>query len=89
MTKHTSMQYALPLYIQKSFSKDIQTEIHVKTYMKALVGAWQANHDVQFVVDAYQCVSYICDYMTMSQKGMSELFEIACEEASAGNMTLK
>ena len=27
--------------------------------------------------------------MTKSQKGMSELLEIACEEASAGNMNMK
>ena len=57
--------------------------------MKALLGTWQANHDVQFVLDAYQCVSYICDFMTKSPKGMSELLEIAHEEASAGNMNLK
>ena len=73
----------------KIFLKRYPTEICVNTYMKALLGAWQANRDVQFVLDAYQCVSYICDYMTKSQKGMSELLEIACEEASAGNMNLK
>ena len=56
--------------------------------MKALLGAWQANHDVQFVFGAYQWVSYICDHMTKSQKGMSELLEIACEEASASNKLL-
>ena len=57
--------------------------------MKALLGTWQANYDVQFVLNAYQCVSYVCDYRTKSQKGTSELLEIACEEASAGNMNLK
>ena len=57
--------------------------------MKALLGTWQANHDVQFVLYAYQCILYICDNMTKSQKGMSELLEIAHEETSAGNMNLK
>ena len=73
----------------KIFLKRNPTEICVNTCMKALLGIWQAYHDVQFVLDAYQCVCYIWDYMTKSQKGMSELLEIACEEASAGNMNLK
>ena len=41
--------------------------------MKGLLTVWQANHDIQFVLDPYQCVTYICDYMTKSQKGISEL----------------
>ena len=41
-----------------------------------------------FVLDPYQCVTYICDYMMKSQKGMSELLRVACEEDKAGNMNL-
>ena len=74
----------------KIFLKRYPTEICVNTYMKALMGAWEASHDVQFVLDAYQCVFlYISYYMTKSRKGMSELLEIAHKEASAGNMNLK
>ena len=57
--------------------------------MKGLLTVWQGNHDVQFVLDPYQCVTYICDYMTKSQKGMSDLLHAACEEAKAGNMNLR
>ena len=57
--------------------------------MKGLLGVWQGNHDVQFVLDPYQCVTYICDYMMKSQKGMSDLLRAACEEAKAGNMNLR
>ena len=46
--------------------------------MKGLLGVWQGNHDVQFVLDPYQCVTYICDYMMKSQKGMSDLLRAAC-----------
>ena len=35
------------------------------------------------------CIVYICDYMTKSQKGMSDLLATACKEAREGNMTLK
>ena len=57
--------------------------------MKGLLGVWQANHDVQFVLDPYQCVTYICDYMMKSQKGMSDLLHAASEEAKAGNMDIR
>ena len=57
--------------------------------MRGLLTLWQANHDIQFVLDPYQCITYICDYMTKSQKGMSELLHAACEEAKSGNMELR
>ena len=57
--------------------------------MKGLVAVWKGNHDVQFVLDLYQYVTYICDYMMKSQKGMSDLLHVAYEEAKAGNMNLR
>ena len=57
--------------------------------MKGLLDVWQTNHDVQFVLDPYQCVTYICDYMMKAQKGMSDLLHAASEEAKAGNMDIR
>ena len=57
--------------------------------MKGMLSAWQANHDVQLVLEAYSCIVYIGDYMMKSHKGMSELLANACQEAKGGNMTLK
>ena len=57
--------------------------------MKGILSAWQANHDVQLVLEAYSCIVYICNYMTKSHKGMSKLLASACQEAKDGNMTLK
>jgi hypothetical protein len=34
--------------------------------------AWQANMDIQFIVDAYACVMYVASYMK-NEKGMGEL----------------
>ena len=64
-------------------------DTRINAYMKHLLGTWRANHDIQFVFDPYQCVTYICDYMTKSQKGMSELMQLATQEAREGNMELK
>ena len=73
----------------KVFLKQRPAENIMNAYMKGLLAVWQGNHDVQFVLDPYQCVTYICDYMMKSQKGMSDLLCVACEEAKAGNMNLQ
>ena len=52
--------------------------------MKGMLSAWQANHDIQFVLNVYICIIYICDYMTKAQKGMSDLLATACREAREG-----
>ena len=54
-----------------------------------MLSARQANHDIQFPLDAYRCVVYICDYMRKAQKGMSDLLATACKEAKEINFTLK
>lgn len=64
-------------------------EIRVNPYMKSRIHAWKANHDIQFVLDAYACASYITDYITKTQKGMSTLLHNACNEARKGNDTLR
>ena len=73
----------------KVFLKRKPPEYRVNAYMKGLLAVWQANHDVQYVLDPYQCVTYICDYMMKSQKGMSDLLRAASEEAKAGNMNIR
>ena len=50
---------------------------------------WQANCDIQYVLNAYSCVIYICVYMIKAQKGMSTLIAKACKEEKDSNMTLK
>ena len=73
----------------KVFLRRLPSETRINAYMKDLLAAWKGNHDVQFVLDPYQCVTYICDYMTKSHKEMSHILEEACEQAKAQNMTLK
>ena len=54
-----------------------------------MLSAWQANHDIQFVLHVFSCIAYIYDYMTKLHKGMSDLLATVCKEAREGNMTLK
>ena len=50
-----------------------------------LLRAWQANMDIQYVLDPYASATYILSYITKGQRGMSRLLEKASEEAKAGN----
>ena len=72
-----------------NFLKRKPMECRINPYMKDLMGTWKANHDIQFVLDAYACTMYIVSYISKSAKGMSEFMANACKEARKGNKTLR
>ena len=74
---------------EKVFLKRKPIECRVNPYMKDLLGVWKANHDIQYVLDAYACAMYIVSYINKSAKGMSRLMAEACREARKGNKSLK
>ena len=74
---------------KKLFLQRRPTETRVNAYIKGVLDVWKANHDIQYVLHPFHCVSYICDYMTKSQKGMSDLMQAATDEARSGNMDVK
>ena len=74
---------------KKVFLKRNLREIFINNYLNQLVHVWKANHDIQYVLDPYSCIVYICDYLMKNNKGMSMLLENAAKEARKGNMNLK
>ncbi|KAL9983382.1 hypothetical protein ACROYT_G005544 [Oculina patagonica] len=64
-------------------------EIRINSYNSVLLRAWQANMDIQYVLDPYACAIYILSYITKGQRGMSRLLEAACEEAKSGNQNIR
>ncbi len=64
-------------------------EIWINSYMKNMLHCWQANHDVQAIIDCYQVAQYIVAYLSKSEKGMSALMRKAVEEAESENCDLK
>ena len=74
---------------KKIFLKRKLNEIYINNYMFHLIDVWKANHDIQYVLDPYSCVVYICDYLMKNNKSMSKLLESASKEAKMGNMDLK
>ena len=71
------------------FLKISPLSIRVNNYDERLLKAWQANMDIQFVLDPYACAVYILSYIVKGQRGMSELLENACKEAKLGNKDIK
>ncbi|KAK3090521.1 hypothetical protein FSP39_012459 [Pinctada imbricata] len=73
----------------KIFLKRTPSEIRINMYNEHLLLAWNANIDLQYVLDPYACAMYIVSYISKSQRGMSALMDRACREARQGNMDIK
>lgn len=63
------------------FLKRSPKDSRVNAYNPILLESWQANLDIQFVLDPYACATYIVSYISKGQRGMSNLLRHACEEA--------
>ena len=68
--------------------KQSPAEIRINCYNPHLLRAWEANMDIQFVLDPYACAVYILSYINKGQRGMSKLLRKACEEAKEGNKNI-
>ena len=64
-------------------------EARINCFNFNLLKAWQANMDIQYILDPYACAVYILSYITKGQRGMSKLLQNACEEVSSGNKDIK
>lgn len=53
----------------------------VNAYNPILLESWQANLDIQFILDPSACATYIVSNISKGQRGMSNLLRHACEEA--------
>lgn len=61
------------------------SDIWVNNYNEHLSRAWNANLDIQFVIDSYACVAYILSYISKSETEMGDLLQNATEKAQEGN----
>ena len=73
----------------KIFLKRERSEVRVNSYNNSMLKAWQANMDIQYVLDAYACAAYIVSYISKGQRGMSNLLHEACEEVRRGNNDIR
>ena len=59
---------------------------NVNNYNPNVLKAWQANMDIQYVMNPYACVMYVASYMTKSEKSMGELLKQAASEDRTAQM---
>jgi len=65
-------------------------EVWINQYNRPLLKCWNANMDIQYVVNAYACVVYIISYISKAEKEMGLLLGNAHREATKqGNANAK
>ena len=57
------------------------SESCINNYNPAVLLAWQANMDIQFVLNAYACVMYVASYIMKTERAMVELLKQVAAEA--------
>lgn len=61
----------------------------INAFNPTILALHRANMDIQFILDAYACCSYIINYINKSNRGVSRILREAAEEIQGGNYTLK
>ena len=49
--------------------------VSLTTTNPSVMLAWQANMDIQFVLNAYACIMYVASYMMKTERSMGELLK--------------
>ena len=55
-------------------------EQNINNYSILLLQSWQANHDVQCILNAYACVMYVASYIMKTEKAMGALLKHVAAE---------
>ena len=50
-------------------------ECFINNYNPSVMLAWQANMDIQYVLNAYACVMYVASYIMKTERSMGELLK--------------
>ena len=56
-------------------------EHNINNYNGPVTLAWQANTDIQYVLNAYACVMYVASYIMKTDKAMGQLLKQVAAEA--------
>ena len=51
------------------------SECNINNHNASVMLAWQANMDIQYVLNAYACVMYVASYIMKTEKFMGELLK--------------
>ena len=71
------------------FLKRSTNAAFINPYNAELLQAWQANIDIQFILDIYACAKYCVGYILKSDGGVSKLLQAVIDEARKGKLSAK
>ncbi|XP_061170933.1 uncharacterized protein LOC133180419 [Saccostrea echinata] len=63
------------------------TEMWTNQYNPCLLKSWDANMDIQYVLDPFSCIVYIISYISKSEREMGMLLKQTQLEAAEGNLS--
>lgn len=64
-------------------------ELWINQYNPFLLKCWDANLDIQFVLDPLSCIVYVVSYISKAEREMGMLLKQTKIEAAEGNMNAK
>ncbi|XP_065942676.1 uncharacterized protein [Magallana gigas] len=64
-------------------------ELWTNQYNPCLLKCWNANMDIQYVLDPFSCIVYIVSYISKSEREMGMLLKQTKVEAHEGNLDAK
>lgn len=79
----------LSLKTSKIFLKRRSQDVVINAYNITLLNLIESNMDIQFVLDPYSCASYMTNYVTKIDAGLSKLLREAANDIENGNLSLR
>lgn len=73
----------------KYFLRRDSMSVGINAYNKDILLCFEANVDMQFILDVYAVASYMINYITKAEAGMSKMIRQAVADCKAGNRTIK
>lgn len=73
------------LKVSKVLLKRSLEETRINNFNKTLLKCWEANLEIQFILDPYACVSYIVSYISKGQRGLSKLLFLCVNKDKEGH----
>ncbi len=64
-------------------------DCNINNYNPSVLLAWQANMDIQYVMDAYACVMYVASYIMKHEKSMGELLKTVSNEVRTEELNIQ
>lgn len=77
------------LKVSKIFLKRNSQEISISYYNEDILNLFESNIDLQFVLNEYAVASYIINYVSKTEAGLSKMLHEAVTEMNAENLYLR